>query len=256
MREKIFRKIDAEIEKIKSRIGADRKILEGIFDKPTLLVFGKLFSDKTIDLVEFPISVGKEGCVFRALTPAKEFVAVKVYRVVSHTFRNISKYIEGDPRFRTFRNRRDLIYEWANKEFKNLQILENIGVSVPHPIRRIKNVLVMQYIGDETAPAPLLRDVKLDNPKKFLNKLIKYIKIMYQKAELVHGDLSEYNILVYKEKPYIIDVGQTVVIEHPMALEFLKRDIHNLVRFFRNRYNLKEHDEETLYNKIIERGKN
>ena len=251
--EKFFRKIDAEIERIKNRIGADRKILEGIFDKPTLLVFGKLFSDKIIDIVEFPISVGKEGCVFRALTPDKKFVAVKVYRVVSQTFKNISKYIEGDPRFRTFRNRRDLIYEWANKEFKNLQILENIGITVPHPIRRIKNVLVMEYIGDETAPAPLLKDIKLSKPKKFLDKLIKYMEIMYQKAELVHSDLSEYNILVHNEKPYIIDVGQTVLKEHPMALEFLRRDIHNLIRFFKNKYNLKEYEEETLYNKIIKK---
>ncbi|HDM25497.1 MAG TPA: serine protein kinase RIO [Thermoplasmatales archaeon] len=251
--EKFFRKIDAEIERIKNRIGADRKILEGIFDKPTLLVFGKLFSDKIIDIVEFPISVGKEGCVFRALTPDKKFVAVKVYRVVSQTFKNISKYIEGDPRFRTFRNRRDLIYEWANKEFKNLQILENIGITVPHPIRRIKNVLVMEYIGDETAPAPLLKDIKLSKPKKFLDKLIKYMEIMYQKAELVHGDLSEYNILVHNEKPYIIDVGQTVLKEHPMALEFLRRDIHNLIRFFKNKYNLKEYEEETLYSKIIKK---
>ncbi|MCD6108349.1 MAG: serine protein kinase RIO [Thermoplasmata archaeon] len=251
--EKFFRKIDAEIERIKNRIGADRKILEGIFDKPTLLVFGKLFSDKIIDIVEFPISVGKEGCVFRALTPDKKFVAVKVYRVVSQTFKNISKYIEGDPRFRTFRNRRDLIYEWANKEFKNLQILENIGITVPHPIRRIKNVLVMEYIGDETAPAPLLKDIKLSKPKKFLDKLIKYMEIMYQKAELVHSDLSEYNILVHNEKPYIIDVGQTVLKEHPMALEFLRRDIHNLIRFFKNKYNLKEYEEETLYSKIIKK---
>ncbi len=251
--EKFFRKIDAEIERIKNRIGADRKILEGIFDKPALLVFGKLFSDKIIDIVEFPISVGKEGCVFRALTPDKKFVAVKVYRVVSQTFKNISKYIEGDPRFRTFRNRRDLIYEWANKEFKNLQILENIGITVPHPIRRIKNVLVMEYIGDETAPAPLLKDIKLSKPKKFLDKLIKYMEIMYQKAELVHSDLSEYNILVHNEKPYIIDVGQTVLKEHPMVLEFLRRDIHSLIRFFKNKYNLKEYEEETLYNKIIKK---
>jgi RIO kinase 1 len=252
--EKIFKKLDAEIERIKSRIGADRKILEGVFDKPTLLVFGKLFSDKTIEMVEFPISVGKEGCVFRAITPDNKFVAVKVYRIVSQTFRNISKYIEGDPRFRTFRNRRDLIYEWANKEFKNLQLLENIGVLVPHPIRRIKNVLVMEYIGDRVAPAPLLKEVKLTNPKKFLDKIIEYMDKMYKKAELVHGDLSEYNILVHNEKPYIIDVGQTVIKDHPSALEFLRRDIYNITRFFRNKYNIKGYDEDLIYNQIIKGG--
>ena len=58
---------------------------------------------------------------------------------------------------------------------------------------------------------------------------------MVNKAELVHGDLSEYNIMVKDGKNYIIDVSQAVDIDHPNALELLKRDIENLNTFFESK---------------------
>jgi RIO kinase 1 len=72
---------------------------------------------------------------------------------------------------------------------------------------------------------------------------------MYKKAGIVHADLSVYNILLYEDKPYIIDLGQGVVLEHPMSHEFLKRDIYNIVQYF-NKYNVKS-DVEIVYKKII-----
>jgi len=56
---------------------------------------------------------------------------------------------------------------------------------------------------------------------------------LYQEARLVHGDLSEYNILLYDGEPIIIDMGQAVMLEHPMSREFLSRDIKNIVRYFK-----------------------
>lgn len=56
---------------------------------------------------------------------------------------------------------------------------------------------------------------------------------MYQKAGLVHGDLSEYNILLHDGRPFLIDVGQSVRTAHPRAPEFLKRDLHIVSQFFR-----------------------
>ena len=60
------------------------------------------------------------------------------------------------------------------------------------------------------------------------------IDILYKKAELVHADLSEFNIL-YGDKPYLIDMGQSVTRDHPRALPFLMRDIRNINRYFKNR---------------------
>jgi len=56
---------------------------------------------------------------------------------------------------------------------------------------------------------------------------------MYIEGDIIHSDLSEYNILFYKNKPYLIDLAQGVVREHPFAFDFLKRDIENVVKFFR-----------------------
>jgi RIO kinase 1 len=57
---------------------------------------------------------------------------------------------------------------------------------------------------------------------------------MFQKAQLVHGDLSEYNIMVSENQPVLIDVSQAVSLEHPMAGLMLKRDLSNLNRYFRS----------------------
>jgi RIO kinase 1 len=71
---------------------------------------------------------------------------------------------------------------------------------------------------------------------------------MYKKANLVHGDISAFNILFYRKKPYIIDLGQGVLVEHPNAHEFLRRDIHNIVSYF-NKYNITA-DEKQIYTDI------
>jgi len=68
---------------------------------------------------------------------------------------------------------------------------------------------------------------------------------------LVHADLSAYNVLMYKDKPYVIDVGQGVLLEHPSSLEFLKRDIHNVVQYF-SKFGIKE-DEKEIFERIIKK---
>jgi RIO kinase 1 len=95
-------------------------------------------------------------------------------------------------------------------------------------------MLVMQYIGTRRGPAPALRQVALDDPEKVYETIIEYMRLAYQEAELVHADLSEYNILYYRKQPVIIDVGQAVLTEHINAKDFLNRDIENINRYFRN----------------------
>ena len=119
------------------------------------------------------------------------------------------------------------------------------------PIKRIKNILVMEYIGDYSMPAPMLKDVVLTNPKKIFDTIINYVLKMYRKANLIHADLSMFNVLMHKNHPYIIDVGQGVLKEHPLAYDFLKRDVHNVVHYFK-KYGITANEEE-IYSKIIKR---
>ena len=105
--EKWMKKLDSKLQLLIDRVGVDRKTLDEVFDKPTLHSLEKLISDGVIDILDFPISTGKEGNVFRGMTPDKNYVAVKIYRVSTLTFKHISNYIIGDPRFKSIhKNRR------------------------------------------------------------------------------------------------------------------------------------------------------
>jgi RIO kinase 1 len=92
----------------------------------------------------------------------------------------------------------------------------------------------MSFIGEGEIPYPQLRNVELEDPAETYARIIGIIDTLYTKAELVHADLSEFNIL-YGDKPYLIDMGQSVTRDHPRALPFLMRDIRNINRFFKNR---------------------
>ena len=96
-----------------------------------------------------------------------------------------------------------------------------------------------------------MKDVILKNPQQVYETLIEYISKMYKKAELVHGDFSAFNILIYRKKPYLIDLGQGVLIEHHNSIEYLKRDIHNIVSFFK-KYKIKA-DEEKIFKEITKK---
>ena len=250
--DKNLKKLDKKINSIIDRIGKDIKTEGEVFDKYTLLTLDKLISNKMLNTIDFPISTGKEGNIFRATTPDNKFVAIKIYRISNSTFKHISSYIVGDPRFQSLRKtHKNIIYAWTKKEYKNLLRLKEVDISAPKPIICMNNVLVMEYIGNKNRSAPLLKDIKLEKPKKTFDEIIEFIKKMYQKAELVHADMSAYNILIYKNKPYLIDLGQAVLTNHPNSHDFLKRDITNIVNYFK-KYNIIE-DEIKIYKNIIKK---
>jgi len=218
-----------KIEKVERKKKEIQKTYSEVFDKQTLLSLTKMISDKTIDFVDFPISTGKEANVFRAKKDSK-YLALKIYRTSTAVFKDLTKYIVGDPRFRNVK-KKNIVYIWARKEYKNLKKLSELGVRVPAPVACRDNILVMEYIGTESTPAPMLKNVEIKNPEKTFKTIIGYMKKAY-KGGIVHGDMSEYNILMHK-RPVIIDVGQAVVLEHPLSNELLERDVRNITKYFR-----------------------
>ena len=104
------------------------------------------------------------------------------------------------------------------------------GVTVPKPITSANNVLLIEFIGDENGnPAQPAKNQTPQNPDEFFNKLLVELKKFVNDAKLVHGDLSNYNILNKDETPVIIDVSQSVVLDNPISKELLERDINTLV---------------------------
>ncbi|MBM4247967.1 MAG: serine protein kinase RIO [Euryarchaeota archaeon] len=226
-----------------------------IFDERTLMVLYKLLSTGVFDTLEFPISTGKEANIFRG-TKGDRFVAVKIYRVATATFKSFGKYIIGDPRFRSIgRDHRGLIGLWAQKEYKNLLRLGEAGVRVPEPITCREHVLVMEYIGQPDAAAPMLRDAGLDRAglERVRHEVLAFFDRSHNRAGLVHGDLSEYNILVDRGRTVFIDLAQAVVLEHPMAAELLVRDLHNMAAWF-GRKGL-PFDWKVVHNQVLSRSR-
>ena len=253
LNDKWLKKLDRQSQVILDRVVFNRKTFGEVFDKQTLLLLGKLISDKIIDQVDFPISTGKEANIFRGTTPEKEFVAIKIFRTATMTFKHIASYIEGDPRFAYgYKNRRTIIEEWARKEYRNLELLHRAKIRAPAPIKCVHNVLLMEYIGDATRSAPMLKDVLLRNPQKIYDEIIGFITRMY-KIKIVHADLSAFNILMFRQKPYLIDIGQGVLLDHPSSSEFLKRDIHNIVHYFK-KYDI-EGNEREIFENLVKRKK-
>lgn len=206
-----------------------RKISEGVFDKSTLMALYKLFRMGHMDELKGIISTGKESNVYHGLSGGND-VAVKIYSIETSDFKTMDKYIRGDHRFPGWRNRRQMIYIWAHKEFQNLARVYG-KIKCPKPIAVEKNILVMSFMGENGVSAPRMKDLPPDNPEKYLKKILGYIREIY-KLGLVHCDLSEYNILNWRQ-PYLIDFSMGVLLDHPLAEEFLHRDVRNILTYFR-----------------------
>ncbi len=221
-----------ESDEFSNRLNLDRKTYGLVFDKRTLNAIYDVIKKYDIDYIDFPISSGKESLIFNVKLRDKSTRALKIYKMSTLKFSNTMEYIKGDYRFdREKINRSNVVYVWAQKEYTNLEDIRNSGVHAPKPYGFYKNILLMSYLGTSRGPAPQIKDLQAGFNEIYL-KLRKAIWTMYNRANIVHADLSEYNILYYRKDPYIIDVGQSVSTKHPMAEEFLKRDIKNISTFF------------------------
>ncbi len=210
----------------------DRRVFDAVFDRLTLMSLYKLMKSGIIDTLDFPIARGKEAHVFHGTGEDGGPVAVKIFHTSNAVFKNLIQYIEGDPRFGGLKRRhRDLVDIWVRKEYRNLSRLQKWGLAVPKPLGVLKNVLVMEYLGTETAPSPRLRDVRVLDPQPVYDDLIEFLAVAWQKAKMVHGDFSPYNIMWHDGRAVVIDVGQAVVQSHPRSQEFLVRDVTRLVEW-------------------------
>ncbi len=238
MAEKKYKRMFNEIEEGLSGVlgdgpfeWVDRRVFDAVFDRLTLLSLYKLMKNGVIDTLDFPIARGKEAHVFHGSSESGP-VAVKIFHTSNAVFKNLVQYIEGDPRFTGLKRRhRDLVDIWVRKEFRNLSRLEKWGLAVPKPLGVHKNILVMEYLGTDLAPSPRLRDVEVNDAKAVYDELLEFLAISWQKANMVHGDFSPYNIMWHGDRPVVIDVGQAVVQSHPKSQEFLVRDVTRLVEW-------------------------
>ena len=194
----------------------ERAVFEEVFDRRTLMVLYDLVNKNSISYLNGVISSGKEARVYWGVTSDGKDVAVKIYLVASSDYKRRLQYLVGDPRFNKIRrDSRGVAEIWARKEFINLKQCVNAGASVPKPIAYLGNVVVMEFIGVGGIPAPKL--IESEVQKIDYTKILKNLELIYKKAEIVHSDLSEYNVLKYDSELDIIDFGSGVSIIHNLA---------------------------------------
>src|SRR3990167_2595073 len=204
-----------------------------------------LIEDGLVDEVIRPLMSGKEAAVY-VVRCGEELRCAKVYKEANKRgFRQAAEYQEG----RKVRNTRDARAmakgskygrkgqedAWQNAEVAALFRLANAGVRVPTPYDFLEGVLLMELVTDGNGEvAPRLNDVDLhpDDAREFHAFMIQEIVKMLC-AGLVHGDLSEFNVLLGPDGPVIIDLPQAVdAAANNHAFSMLERDVRNMAEYF------------------------
>lgn len=240
-------KSEKKSERIPNYIGKDdRATSEQVLDPRTRLILFKLLSNGFLTEIDGCLSTGKEANVYFArggstdVNGIPRHYALKIFKTSILVFKDRDRYVSGEFRFRNGyckSNPRRMVRTWAEKEMRNLKRLVTNGIPCPTPHLLKAHILIMDFLGSGEGDcwcAPRLKDVSLSEEQLTMCYLsiMAMVRRMYRDCNLVHGDLSEYNILWYKESPYIIDVSQSVEQSHPSASDFLRKDIRNVTEFF------------------------
>jgi RIO kinase 1 len=228
----------------------DRATSEQVLDPRTRLILFKLLSKGFLELIDGCLSTGKEANVYyakagaasaRIVAPEHRHVAeyaIKVYKTSILVFKDRDRYVSGESRWRNGYSRsnpRKMVQLWAEKELRNYRRIYQAGIPTPAPVLLKSHVLVMEFLGKDGWPSPRLKDAALSE-KRLREAYVQcalVLRHLFQRCKLVHGDLSEYNLLWHDDRVYVIDCSQSVLSDHPSALDFLRKDIANVNDFFR-----------------------
>ncbi len=208
------------------------------------LALNALVKAGILDSLGKPLGVGKESDVYDALTQSGERVAVKFHRLGRTSFRQ-TRRLRG---YLLDRRHVSWLYQSrlaAERENEALRLVYSHGVSVPKPVGYNRHVVVMGMIEGEC----LFRFTEIPDPSFILDEILDNVRKAYVEAEVIHGDLSEFNVVLTPSwRVLIIDWPQFVRIDHPNAEILLRRDVWNILRFFRRKFNVTKDLEETLNN--------
>lgn len=207
------------------------------------------YEDGWIEQVLYRVKGGKEATVYCCKAdPATgyDLLAAKIYRHrQSRSMKNYASYREGrhvtaDTRqLRAIRNKSRagkgiMDSAWIRSEYKFMRTLHDAGADVPEPVAHGPHSMLMDYVGDREFAAPILHDVRLDRSEAqpMFDRIIENVTT-FLAYDLVHGDLSAFNILYWEGDFTIIDFPQAVSpTENGNAFQFLVRDVERVCQYF------------------------
>ena len=210
--------------------------------------FDEFYAQGLITDIIAELRSGKEATVFVCSPGAaadSRLLAVKSYRErQGRGFQNRSAYQHGrimgkarESRAVANKSRFGHAVEealWVNHEFGMLRRLHAAGADVPRPIAAAGSAILMEFVGDEEGPAPQLRELRPEpaEARALLDRLLWNIERLLAN-NVIHADLSPYNILVAEGRPWIIDLPQAVDPRtNDNAEALLARDVDRVCRFF------------------------
>ncbi|MCB0109772.1 MAG: hypothetical protein KDE53_27810 [Caldilineaceae bacterium] len=231
------------------------------FEEGWLLDSLRIFYDQglIVDVLS-QVKGGKEASVYLCkANPATglDLVAAKVYRPRQfRNLRNDAMYREGremlsseggvikrreNREARAMRKKTSFGQElthssWLLYEYGTLQRLHGMGAAIPRPISNGGNAILMEYLGDERMAAPILHSVSLERAEahELFTEVLRNIELML-KAELIHGDLSAFNILYWQGKVTLIDFPQiTAALSNRNAYKIFQRDVVRVCEYFQS----------------------
>ena len=188
------------------------------------------------------IGKGKESDVYSCMDDNKNIHALKIYRMGRTSFKNIKK-------LRSLIGERSH-FSWlyvnrlaAKKEYEALEKIYKLNLNTPKPIGYNRHIIVMEYLRGKE----LVYYKSIDKPEYIFNNIINQMRIIYQEANIVHGDLGEFNIVLdEKGNLLIIDWLQWVPRNHPNANRLLKRDLENICKYFEKKFKIKSNINDIL----------
>lgn len=192
------------------------------------------------------LGIGKESDVVEAVSEIDQKRAVKFFRIgrISFTDTKRKRSLEKN---KNVNNWLLINIEAAKREYDFLVKLNSTKMNIATPYFRSMHSIVMNRING----VRLIEIRNLEDPREIFYKVFKQIKIAY-KENIINGDLSEYNILLDDNNDiFIIDWPQAVTLEHPNAEFLIRRDIHNVIRYFTRKYDLNI-DENSCYNSLLQ----
>jgi len=207
-----------------------------------LLALHTLVEKNVISQLGPLIGKGKESDVYSGMDDDENIFALKFYRMGRTSFRSIKKYrdILGD------RSHFSWLYVnrlAAKREFEALEKVYKLKLNTPKPIAYNRHIIVMSYLRGKE----LVYYKSIKNPRKIFNRIIRQMKTIFQKVNMIHGDLGEFNIVLDERgNILIIDWLQWVSREHPNSKKMLKRDIENLCNYFKRKFNIESNPEEII----------
>ena len=213
-------------------------------------VFEHFLDEGLIERVLRPLKSGKEAsvhlCRANPRTTGERLAALKVYHPLDRRdFRDESLYRDGEyikeRRIRVALEKRTRFGRevqggiWVGREWEALRTLSEAGVAVPRPIEATDRAILMSYVGDEEEPAPQLHRYRTSSRPELEDLFEQCLSAIERMlfVDVVHGDLSPFNLLVWEGRITVIDLPQAVdAKKNRHAEELLSRDVRRVCEHF------------------------